>query len=84
MLIHEGIIKFQAAADKANRALESEISDASQRSEDLANSLSDAEMNKKRLQTEKNDLEKQIEDGENTARALNKLKTSLATQVIKQ
>jgi len=83
--------------DKTNRSLESDIAEATTRLihcskwlknqpfcriEDLTQALNDGEMNKKRLQTERSDLEKQIEEGENTTRALNKLKTSLGTQVI--
>jgi hypothetical protein len=36
---------------------------------------------RKRLAIEKADLEKQLDDGENTMRNLSKLRTSLSTQV---
>ena len=57
------------------------MSDASNRLDDLAQSLNDADITKKKLAVEKTDLEKQIEDGDNTIRALGKMKTSLDTQV---
>ena len=58
-----------------------DISDASQRLDDMQQALNDADMNKKKLSVEKGDLEKQIEEADNTLRSLSKLKTSLNTQV---
>ena len=59
-----------------------DISDASQRLDDLQQALNDADMNKKKLSVEKGDLEKQIDEADNTLRSLSKLKTSLNTQVV--
>ena len=67
--------------EKSNKALQSEMSDTSNRLDDLSQSLNDADITKKKLAVEKTDLEKQIEDGDNTIRALGKMKTSLDTQV---
>ena len=72
---------LQANVEKSNKALQSEMSDTSNRLDDLSQSLNDADITKKKLAVEKTDLEKQIEDGDNTIRALGKIKTSLDTQV---
>ena len=73
---------LQANVEKSNKMLQSEMSDTSNRLDDLSQSLNDADITKKKLAVEKTDLEKQIEDGDNTIRALGKIKTSLDTQVI--
>jgi hypothetical protein len=75
---------IQANVEKVNKALQSDMSDASNRLDDLAQSLNDADISKKKLGVEKVDLEKQISEGDNQIRMLGKLKTSLGTQVSKQ
>ena len=72
---------YQANIEKHNKGLQNDISDGSQRLEDLGQALNDADMVRKKLSIEKADMEKQMEEAENQLRSLGKLKTSLSTQV---
>lgn len=67
--------------EKQNKVLHGDLSDASQRLDDLQSALNEADMTKKRLAIEKADLDKHLNDGENNLRNLSKLRTSLNTQV---
>ena len=75
------IIFSKATLEKNNKTLQGELTDSTQRYDDLQQALGDADMNKKKLSIEKADLEKQIEEAENTFRSLGKLKSSLTTQL---
>ena len=74
---------FQTSLEKQNKCLHGDISDSSHRLDELQTALGEADLTKKRLAIEKADLEKQLNDGDNTIRNLSKLKTSLSTQVTK-
>ncbi len=67
--------------EKQNRALHGDISDKTQRLDDLHTALAEADITKKKLSVERTDLEKQIDEADKTLRALSKMKSSLSTQV---
>merc|ERR1719429_64516 len=71
----------KANVEKNNKIMGSEISECTHRLDDLYQSLNEGDILKKRLATEKTDLEKQIQDGENQPRNLNKMKVSLQNQL---
>merc|ERR1719516_840854 len=71
----------KATVDKNNKIMQSDIMDCTNRLDDLYHSLNDGDILKKRLATEKTDLEKQIQDGEAQLRNLNKMKISLQNQL---
>ena len=67
--------------DKNNKMMQNDITEATSKMDELQQTLAEAEMQKKRLATEKADLEKEIQEGEGQIRNLSKLKTSLTTQL---
>ena len=67
--------------EKQNKILRGDISDKTQRLDDQQTALAEADITNKKLNVEKTDLEKQIDEADKTLRALSKIKASLATQV---
>merc|ERR1719158_540359 len=77
----EDAVKGKADLDKSGKLLQGSIVDANTRLDEMARALNEAEAQKKRLEVEKADLERQIEDGENNCASLNKTKISVSTQL---
>merc|ERR1711936_497779 len=77
----EDAVKGKADLDKSGKLLQGNIVDANQKLDELARALNEADSQKKRLDVEKQDLERQIEEGEAAMANLNKNKISLTTQL---
>merc|ERR1712213_248263 len=73
--------KMKAEKDKNGKLLQGSIVDSHQKLDELARALNEADSQKKRLDVEKQDLERQIEEGEAAMANLNKNKISLTTQL---
>ena len=71
----------KAHADKNNKMMQNEVLESANRLEDLYQNLNEGDIVKKRLGVEREDLEKQITEGENQMRNLAKMKSSLANQL---
>jgi len=71
----------KANIEKNNKIMQNDILESTNRLDDLYQSLNDGDIMKKRLATEKADLEKQIQEGENQMRNLAKMKVSLQNQL---
>jgi len=67
--------------EKNNKVMQNDINEVSSRMDDLQQSMNDADIQKKKLLAEKEDLQKNILDGESQMRNLGKMKTSLTTQL---
>merc|ERR1712121_234672 len=74
-------VKGKAELDKQGKLLQGSIVDANTRLDELARALNEAESSKKRLICENQDLNRQIEEGENAVANANKNKISLTTQL---
>merc|ERR1712036_67608 len=73
--------KDKAEMEKNGKLLQGSIVDSHQKLDELARALNEADSQKKRLDVEKQDLERQIEEGEAAMANLNKNKISLTTQL---
>ena len=71
----------KATVEKNNKIMQNDLMECTNRLDDLYQSLNEGDILKKRLTTEKSDLEKQILDGENQLRNINKMKVSLQNQL---
>ena len=67
--------------EKNNKMMQNELLESSNRLEDIYQNLNDGDIAKKRLGTEREDLEKQIAEGEKAMKHLSLMKTSLANQL---
>ena len=74
-------MRGKAEMDKNGKLLGGSIADAHTKLDELARALNEADSQKKRLEVEKLDLERQIEEGELAMASLNKNKISLTTQL---
>ena len=77
----EEAVRGKAEVDRNGKFLQTSIIESSQKLDELARALNEADSHKRRLEVEKSDLERQIEEGENSIAALNKNKISLSTQL---
>merc|ERR1712112_494243 len=75
----EDAMRGKAEMDKNGKLLQGSIVDAHTKLDELARALNEADSQRKRLEVEKLDLERQIEEGELAMAALNKNKISLTT-----
>merc|ERR1712095_74279 len=73
----EDAVREKAELDKNGKLLQGSIVDTNQKLDEMARALNEADSQKKRLDVEKQDLERQIEEGENAMAQLNKSKISL-------
>ena len=71
----------KAYYEKNNKIMQNDIIESTNRLDDLYQTLNDGDILKKRLDTEKVDMEKQITDGENQMRNLSKMKISIQNQL---
>ena len=71
----------KANIEKNNKMMQNDMHESTNRLEDLYQSLNEGDIVKKRLAVERDDMEKQILDGENQMRNLAKMKSSLANQL---
>ena len=67
--------------EKNNKMMQNELLESSNRLEDIYQNLNDGDIAKTRLGTEREDLEKQIAEGEKAMKHLSLMKTSLANQL---
>ena len=77
----EESVRAKAEIDKNGKLIQGNIVTAHQKLDELARGLNEAECQRKRIEVEKLDLERQIEEGENAMAQFNKNKISLATQL---
>merc|ERR1712117_464058 len=77
----EDAVRAKAEMDKNGKLLLGSIVDSHQKLDELARALNEADSQKKRLDVEKQDLERQIEEGEAAVASLNKNKISLTSQL---
>ena len=71
----------KANIEKNNKMMQNDLHESTNRLEDLYQGLNEGDIVKKRLAVERDDMEKQILDGENQMRNLAKMKSSLANQL---
>merc|ERR1719431_1993870 len=70
----EDAVREKAELDKSGKLLQGSIVDTNQKLDEMARALNEADSQRKRLEVEKQDLERQIEEGENGMAQLNKYK----------
>merc|ERR1711983_71402 len=73
--------KDKAGMEKQGKLLQAAFVDSNTRLDEMARALNEAESTKKRLQVENQDLNRQIEELENTIANMNKAKISVTTQL---
>merc|ERR1719264_423224 len=69
----EDAVREKSELDKNGKLLQGSIVDTNQKLDEMARALNEADSQKKRLEVEKQDLERQIEEGENAMANLNKI-----------
>jgi len=77
----EDSVRDKAEIDRNGKLIGGNIGDSQAKIDELARALNEADSQKKRLKVEKQDLERQIEEGENSLALLNKTKISQTTQL---
>ena len=73
----EDAVREKAEMDRNGKLISGNIADSHCKLDELARALNEADSQKKRLEVEKQDLERQIEEGEGALAQLNKAKISL-------
>ena len=74
-------MRDRAALERTGKLTHGLIIEESQKLDEMARALNEAESSKKKLQVENQDLTRQIEEAENSLAALGKSKISLSTQL---
>merc|ERR1712036_205003 len=77
----EEIGRSKASAEKSNKGLIGSLNDANKKAEEASLTLGDFENNKRKIAAENADLLRQLQELENQANMLAKLKVQLQTQL---